>query len=237
MSAPKLDFEHVLKAHQILRADGEPFEVRYKNARGASSEWPGSIDALRKLLEKLDRPEIEGIWWSFQPLGAETNGATKDAAIRLRRWLFLDMDRAVKSNSPASFEELAALRSVFDSALAFLAGHNIVPRLFGNSGNGWHAYFRLVDWPNDEEHKTLVKSFLEMMAAKFNSPVAEVDTSVFNAGRVTKILGTVSRKGVATTDRPHRPTGVEGLHRVSLAGELIVAVQQRARSWKRGHPS
>jgi hypothetical protein len=45
---------------------------------------------------------------------------------------------------------------------------------------------------------------LETLAEKFDTEEFEIDTVVFDANRITKIIGTVARKGEETPDRPYR---------------------------------
>lgn len=72
------------------------------------------------------------------------------------------------------------------------------------SGNGYHLYYVLNELLNDEMHKKLVEGALRELAEKFNTGIVAVDTVVFNASRITKVPGTIARKGENTTERPHR---------------------------------
>jgi len=49
-----------------------------------------------------------------------------------------------------------------------------------------------------------VEQFLKALAVRFNNSVVGADTSVFNASRITKVIGTVARKGIASEGRPYR---------------------------------
>jgi hypothetical protein len=72
------------------------------------------------------------------------------------------------------------------------------------SGNGYHLYYQLRLVQEEPECSALVKGMLNAIAAKFNNRWVKVDTSVFNAARITKVPGTIMRKGVASTERPYR---------------------------------
>jgi hypothetical protein len=41
---------------------------------------------------------------------------------------------------------------------------------------------------------------LQALAAKYDTPTVKVDTSVFNAGRITQVPGSVARKGLEVED-------------------------------------
>ena len=97
--------------------------------------------------------------------------------------------------------------------------------MLADSGNGWHLIYA-IDLPNEAVCRDLVKLMLESLAARFNSPEVEVDTSVFNASRVVKLYGTAACKGDATAERPHRISRVVEIPRVftPVARELIEAL-------------
>jgi hypothetical protein len=43
-----------------------------------------------------------------------------------------------------------------------------------------------------------------VLATKFDNDTVGVDRVVYNAGRITKIPGTIARKGVESEGRPYR---------------------------------
>ena len=58
--------------------------------------------------------------------------------------------------------------------------------------------------PNDPVSTTLMKRGLAVLDTLFSNATATVDTANYNAGRIWKLYGTVSRKGDDTPERPHR---------------------------------
>ena len=72
------------------------------------------------------------------------------------------------------------------------------------SGNGYHLYYVLEALDNDKAATDLVKSVLNVLAAKFDNTTVSVDTSVYNAARITKVPGTIMRKGKESALRPYR---------------------------------
>ncbi len=79
--------------------------------------------------------------------------------------------------------------------------------VLADSGNGAHLLYR-IDLPNDDGSRDMVKHCLEVLASVFNDAVAQVDVANFNAARIWKLYGTMSRKGDSTADRPHRRSAV-----------------------------
>ena len=90
-----------------------------------------------------------------------------------------------------------------DEVARWIAGLGFPEPVRADSGNGAHLLYR-IDLPNDEAATALVKSCLATLDALFSDERVTVDTANFNAARIWKLYGTVSRKGDNTPDRPHR---------------------------------
>lgn len=93
--------------------------------------------------------------------------------------------------------------------------------LVGDSANGGHLVYA-INLPNDAESVALIKGVLGALAAKFDTNTVQVDTKVFNPSRITKVYGTVARKGDSTDDRPHRRARI-----ISLPSERIVVTSEQ----------
>ena len=76
--------------------------------------------------------------------------------------------------------------------------------VFGMSGNGYHMIYR-TEMENSPETAMLVKNFLAVLNIFFETDLVSIDNTVFNAARITKLIGTVSRKGTdKDSERPQR---------------------------------
>ena len=62
--------------------------------------------------------------------------------------------------------------------------------------------------PNNPESADLVKRFLESLSNRFSDDVVAVDTSVWNASRICKLYGTMTRKGSNHPSRPWRKSAI-----------------------------
>ena len=60
-----------------------------------------------------------------------------------------------------------------------------------DSGNGAHLLYRL-DRPNDANSSNLIKRVLFGIAERCGTDDVDVDTTVHNAGRITKLYGTMA---------------------------------------------
>lgn len=121
-----------------------------------------------------------------------------------------------KLKCPSTDEELAVALARRDQVAAWLGGRAWPQPATGLSANGGHLLYRL-DLPNDDEATRLLASVLRALADRFGDDLVEVDTSVFNASRITKLYGTIAKKGTATEARPYRRSYLD-----PPTGELVV---------------
>lgn len=132
-------------------------------------------------------------------------GITKDG-IAKRTKVMVDLDRssAESKKHPATDAELERANELIER----IADHAVRlgwPRpLKVMSGNGYHLYFALEELENDDESELIIKEMLETLAELFNTEEFEIDTVVFDANRITKIIGSIARKGEETPNRPYR---------------------------------
>ena len=132
------------------------------------------------------------------------SGSARDTDIEHRDWLLIDIDRAESAKCPATDEEIRAAEKLADQVVEFMTpkGWNTPLRIM--SGNGCHLYYRLNALPNDDQSKDLLRSLLNSLGDKFDNNVVKIDRSVFNASRITKVVGTKAYKGKSSKDRPYR---------------------------------
>ena len=76
-----------------------------------------------------------------------------------------------------------------------------------DSGNGFHLLYK-ISIENTKESKELIQSFLVALDMFFLNKVCNIDKTVFNASRISKLYGTISKKGNNTPERPHRESKI-----------------------------
>ena len=133
----------------------------------------------------------------------DKNGA-KNLDIQRRCLLLVDIDRTGETSEPATDTEVAAAKLLAIQIRDFMRDHHWPEPIAVMSGNGYHLYFALGDIDNDDGTSNLIKSVLAVLASKFNNSNVSVDTCVHNASRITKVPGTVMRKGIESEARPYR---------------------------------
>lgn len=128
---------------------------------------------------------------------------TTDRDILKRVWLPLDFDPVRPAGISSTDEEHEAALNKAYEVKEYLTSIGWPVPLVGDSANGAHLLYR-IDIPNDEKSEATVRNILYYLSATFSSDAVQVDTTVFNASRIWKLYGTISRKGDNTPDRPHR---------------------------------
>lgn len=133
-----------------------------------------------------------------------TGNAAGDDDITHRDLLLIDIDRAQTATQPATDAEVEAAKQLADTVMAYLETMEWPDPIRVMSGNGHHLYYVIPDFANDDESKQCVKRLLKTLSRKFDNETVKIDTSVYNASRVTKVVGTIARKGLESEGRPYR---------------------------------
>jgi hypothetical protein len=204
-----VQYGEVLEVRGIYKPKDKPHQI----AVGYFSNVDSALDAVPKqfnshgnayiVMNPISPDLIQRAPDSFR-IGGQGTG---DADILRRCWLLVDLDPVRPSDvSSTDTEKEAALAKALAVREYLRAEWGVEPAL-ANSGNGYHLLFR-IDLPNTEASTALVKGVLEYLDAQFSDEQVGVDTTVYNAARITCLYGTMKRKGSDTPERPHRLSGV-----------------------------
>jgi archaellum biogenesis ATPase FlaH len=142
-----------------------------------------------------------------------------DNNVTRRRWLLIDIDPMRPKDTAATDQQLELAKITGRDVYRFLKNEDWPSPVIAASGNGMHLLYRL-DLPNDNESRDAVKGALDTLAERFDTEAVTVDRSVYNAGRIIKLYGTVSTKGDHTPVAPWRLSQIistpENIDTVSL---------------------
>jgi hypothetical protein len=172
-------------------------------------EYQGDRDALRSAFEQ-EALRLNSIGYNvyivMNPIKPDfpCKAAARDEDIEYRDLLLIDIDRASNAKCPANDAELVEAKKVADEVEKYLSDRGWGDPVQVMSGNGYHLYYNLREVPNTPVAKSFCESVLKGLASHFNTPEAKIDISVFNASRITKVPGTVMRKGDESAERPYR---------------------------------
>lgn len=185
---------------------GRTMELRALWEKGARRPrvWRGEDPVeLIQFAKLADRDLAKGIYVVMNPFGEVGGAAVSDVDVTRREWLLIDVDPVRPSGSAATSAEMKSSLRVVVDVRSWLMEKGFPEPFVGQSGNGGHLMWR-VDLGTEDLETDLIKRCLEALAWRFDSDSALIDQGVFNLSRIWKLPGTVSRKGIATEERPWR---------------------------------
>ena len=132
---------------------------------------------------------------------------TSDKEILARDWILIDIDCEKPSDTNSTDEEKAAARLIGNQVYKFLSDEGFNEGVACDSANGFHLLYRCA-MKNNEKNTETIKSFLQMLDILFSTEKVKIDTTTFNASRICKLYGCISRKGSNTKSRPQRESKI-----------------------------
>ena len=132
---------------------------------------------------------------------------TSDNEIIARDWVLVDIDCEKPSDTNSTDEEKEESQKMVNSVFKFLRDEGFNEPIICDSSNGFHLLYRcaMINNPNNTE---TIKSFLQVLDMLFSNEKVKIDTTTFNASRICKLYGCISRKGSNTKSRPQRESKI-----------------------------
>lgn len=202
----------------VLKGEGKLTEVRLLAKKGGRqknySGYFKSIDSLLAALAPFADSDY-GIYYTLNAINEACYGriqrerfvenptTTSDQDVMGRDLVLIDLDPKRPSDTNASDEEVKYAWEVAQRIRDFLRDSGFCFPVMAMSGNGVHLLYR-VQMANTPAVQELVKDFLKALDMMFGDDRIDVDTSVFNASRIAKMIGTRSNKGFDSDERPQR---------------------------------
>lgn len=200
--------------------DKSVFELRALWPKGVPNKQPpvvrhykvynySSLDACKAAFEQ-DALSLNAngynIYTLLNPLNPDFSGkgGAQNADILYRDLLLVDIDRTGETSEPATTAEVDAAKALAIQIRLYMDARGWAAPFVVMSGNGYHLYYVLEGVGNDSSSADLVKSVLNELASKFDNATVSIDTCVHNAARITKVPGTIMRKGKESALRPYR---------------------------------
>lgn len=192
-------------------------EVRVVDGKRTTSGYFRDVDLL---LHAISRYETSNIYFVLNEINEacysreqkdrmfeSVKNSTSDNDITRRQWLLVDVDPQRVTGVSANDEEKEIARVVSNKVFTYLRDVGFSEPVCADSGNGYHLLYK-INAPNDEDTKKLLQRFLQVLDIFFSVDGVGIDKGMFNASRITKLYGTVARKGVSTDERPHRESAL-----------------------------
>lgn len=190
---------------------GEVREIRAMetgDTKRITAGWFDDPDKAAPIIEQLDRSgKYQAIYLTMQVCHSGllarcankvknfAKTTTSDKDIISLQYLLIDCDPKRPAGISSSAAELSAAKAVHEKIVSDLGS----PLVSGMSGNGFHAIYK-----HDGSDPKQIQEFLQKLAQKYDTDAVKIDTTVYNPSRITKVLGTMTRKGENIPDRPWR---------------------------------
>lgn len=126
---------------------------------------------------------------------------TSDNDIIGYNWILIDADPVRPSGVSATDSEKENAHTVARKVFYQLRKLGFFEPIVADSGNGYHLLYKI---KAELSSKDTISDFLKVLDMWFSTDTVLIDTAVFNPARITKLYGTIARKGANTQERPHR---------------------------------
>lgn len=227
----------------IFVPPGQVLEIRSIAVEGrkATSAIFGSTTEAAKHCLRMEEAKAKGIYFTPNPLRPEMLGsklAANKADILKRSWLLIDIDPIRPADTSSTDDERLAAWRILERCIESLKAFDFREQVTCDSGNGFHLCYA-IDLPNTEKAQALVKDFLKYLheATKTEQFAAVVDAKTFDAPRIWKVPGLLTRKGEETEERPHRYsrllTGQPATNEIAEANTR--ALERYVTCWRKIH--
>lgn len=202
---------------ELLKKPEDVIEVRCITSRSNYSGYFKNVDNIIKELPRYSNGNVyfvlnkisDGCYSREQheTFVEKAKNTTSDGDISLREWLLIDVDPKRPSGVSSTNEEKNNAKLVINNVFSFLRDIGFAEPIVCDSGNGFHLLYKIA-LENTEANKLLMQTVLQVLDLYFSNGKCDIDKTVFNASRITKLYGTDSKKGNNTDDRPHRQSSI-----------------------------
>lgn len=211
----RLDESEVYKWFDILKNNKELVEIRLigsnKNGSGYFTDAKTLIEAIKPYTDSYNcyftlnsiNPACYGREQKDKIVLRPKN-TTQDNEIICRNYVLIDLDPKRPSGVCSTKEESMKAHEKGKEVTKFLIDNGFYEPIVVFSSSGIHLYLKCA-LLNNEENTKLVKRFLNAISMLFSDDDVDCDTSVYNAARISRLIGSYSCKG-ANNDatRPQR---------------------------------
>ena len=211
----RLDESEVYKWFDILKNNNELVEIRLigsnKTGSGYFTDAKTLIEAIKPYTDSYNcyftLNTINPACYSREQkdkIVLRPKNTTQDAEIICRNYVLVDLDPRRPSGVCSTKEESMKAYEKGKEVTKFLMDNGFYEPIVVFSSSGMHLYLKCA-LLNNEENTKLVKRFLNAISMLFSDDDVDCDTSVYNAARISRLVGSYSCKG-ANNDatRPQR---------------------------------
>ena len=180
----------------------QTIEVRTLGHNGRKSHskyFKGSdLYSLAVYAQQMDFEGAKGVYFTFNPLRSDlirSTASAKDSDVVVRKWILVDIDPERPADTSATERQKQDAWDLVVEVHQLMAGEDLGVPVVIDSGNGFHLYYPIV-LANTEDAKKLCRDLLHQLHHKLSvKGAAHIDISTSNASRISRIPGTLARKG------------------------------------------
>ena len=211
----RLDKTQVYRWFDIMKANNELVEIRLIGSNKTGSGYFSDADTLINAVEPYT--DSFNVYFTINPINSacysreqkdkivlRPKNTTTDTEVTCRNYVLIDLDPKRPSGVCSTKEEATKAYEKGLQVKKFLMDNGFYEPIMVFSSSGIHIYIRCA-LQNTEENTKLVKRFLQALGMLFTDEYVDCDLSVFNAARISRLVGSYSCKGAANDkERPQR---------------------------------
>lgn len=204
--------------YDVFKANNELVEIRILDPETRRT-YSGYFTNIEDILREVSRFNHCNCYFTLNVINPACYGreqkdkismrpksTTSDADIIARKWCLIDIDCEKPSDTNSTDEEKEEAKQVVNNIYKFLRDEGFEKPVVCDSANGWHLLYKQAMKDTPENTETM-KKFLQVLDMYFSTPKVKVDITTHNSSRISKLYGTISRKGSNTIERPQRESG------------------------------
>lgn len=217
MSAEILNAREIAKAIQVMKPDGQLFEVRLiYNSKKVYSGYFRSGQALWDAFDGINDYGDCNVYITLNTLNDQcysrmqrdrfvknADATTSDNDVVGYDWFLIDLDPKRPTKTSSTDEQIEKAKQLCGKIIHFLGNVGFEKPVIGFSGNGYHLLYK-IHMANTPDIKNLLDMSLKTLNMLFSDGEIEVDMKNFNPSRVCKLYGTRAQKGSNSQKAPHR---------------------------------
>ena len=205
--------------YDIFKNNNELVEIRILDNNNKRT-YSGYFTDIEKLISEVRNYDNCNIYFTLNAIDTacysreqhdrivqKPKATTSDKDIIGRTWCLIDVDIEKPSDTNSTNEEKELAKPVVNEIYKFLRDEGFNKVIVADSANGYHILIKQA-MKNTDENNQIMKDFLNVLDMLFSTEKVKVDTSTFNASRICKLYGCISRKGSNTLDRPQRESKI-----------------------------
>lgn len=205
--------------YDVFKNNNELVEIRILDPNSKKS-YSGYFTDIEKILKEIKPYEQCNIYFTLNVINdacysreqhdrisIKPKSTTSDQDIIARQWCLIDVDCEKPSDTNSTDEEKELAKAVVNNVYKFLKEEGFEQPIICDSANGFHLLYRQA-MISSAQNTEVMKNFLQVLDMYFSTDKVKIDTTTYNASRICKLYGCVSRKGFSTEARPQRESKI-----------------------------